>query len=153
MGLFGGWAALERGYHAMTSDGPGQQAALFLRGSPFRHDWEAVLTPVVDAMVARPDVDPDRIAVIGSARRLPGAAGARLRAPLDPPPPGEPSGVGGDSRFDLYQEMLRYRLGDEVGDITTPAAHHRARGRAVWPGQSQALYARLSDWLDRYLAA
>ena len=29
MGLFGGWAALERGYHAMTFDGPGQQATLF----------------------------------------------------------------------------------------------------------------------------
>jgi hypothetical protein len=29
LGLFGGWAALERGYHAMTFDGPGQQAALF----------------------------------------------------------------------------------------------------------------------------
>ncbi len=27
LGLFGGWAALERGYHAMTFDGPGQQAA------------------------------------------------------------------------------------------------------------------------------
>jgi hypothetical protein len=65
MGLLGGWAANERGYHWMTVDGPGQQASLFLRGVPFRHDWEAVLTPVVDAMVARPDVDPDRIAVIG----------------------------------------------------------------------------------------
>lgn len=65
IGLFGGWAALERGYHAMTFDGPGQQAALFRQGIPFRHDWEAVLTPVVDAMAARPDVDPDRIALIG----------------------------------------------------------------------------------------
>ena len=26
MGLFGGWAANERGYHWMTVDGPGQQA-------------------------------------------------------------------------------------------------------------------------------
>jgi hypothetical protein len=51
MGLFGGWAALERGYHAMTFD--------------FRHDREAVLTPVADAMLARPDVDPGRVAVIG----------------------------------------------------------------------------------------
>ena len=32
---------------------------------PFRPDWEAVLTPVVDAMLARADVDADRIAVIG----------------------------------------------------------------------------------------
>jgi hypothetical protein len=78
MGLFGGRAANERGYHAMTFDGPGQQASLFLQGIPFRHDWEAVLTPVVDAMAARPDVDPDRIALIGSARP---AIGCRARSP------------------------------------------------------------------------
>jgi len=65
MGLFGGWAANERGYHWMTVDGPGQQASLFLNGIPFRHDWEAVLTPVVHAMAARPDVDADRVALIG----------------------------------------------------------------------------------------
>ena len=38
-------------------DGPGQQSMLFERGVPFRPDWEAVLTPVVDALTARPDVD------------------------------------------------------------------------------------------------
>jgi hypothetical protein len=30
---------------------------LFEHGMPFRYDWEAVLTPVIDALVARPDVD------------------------------------------------------------------------------------------------
>jgi hypothetical protein len=30
---------------------------LFERGMPFRHDWEAVLTPVIDVLVGRPDVD------------------------------------------------------------------------------------------------
>jgi Prolyl oligopeptidase family len=61
----GGAGAAERGYHWMTFDGPGQQAALYEQGIPFRPDWEAVLTPVLDAMLARPDVDRDRIAVIG----------------------------------------------------------------------------------------
>ena len=61
----GGAAASERGYHWMTFDGPGQQAALYEQGIPFRPDWEAVLTPVVDAMIARADVDDARIAVIG----------------------------------------------------------------------------------------
>ena len=32
---------------------------------PFRPDWERVLTPVLDAMLARADVDPDRVAVVG----------------------------------------------------------------------------------------
>jgi hypothetical protein len=65
MWVQGGAAAAARGYHWMTFDGPGQQAALFEQGIPFRPDWEAVLTPVVDILTARPDVQADRIAVIG----------------------------------------------------------------------------------------
>jgi hypothetical protein len=61
----GGAAAAERGYHWMTFDGPGQQATLFEQGIPFRPDWEAVLTPVLDTFLARADVDSDRVALIG----------------------------------------------------------------------------------------
>jgi len=60
-----GAAASERGYHWLTFDGPGQQATLFERRIPFRPDWEAVLTPVLDATLARADVDHDRVAVVG----------------------------------------------------------------------------------------
>jgi hypothetical protein len=49
--------ALARGWNAFVFDGPGQQSMLFERGVPFRYDWEAVLTPVIDALVTRPDVD------------------------------------------------------------------------------------------------
>jgi hypothetical protein len=60
--LSGLWAtairpALDRGWNAYVFDGPGQQSMLFERDIPFRHDWEAVLTPVVDVLVERPDVD------------------------------------------------------------------------------------------------
>jgi prolyl oligopeptidase family protein len=65
MWVQGGAAASERGYHWMTFDGPGQQEMLFERGVPFRPDWEAVLTPVLDSMLARDDVDERRVAVIG----------------------------------------------------------------------------------------
>lgn len=61
----GGAAAAAHGYHWMTFDGPGQQAALFELGMTCRPDWEAVLTPVLDTLIARSDVDPDRIAAIG----------------------------------------------------------------------------------------
>ncbi len=61
----GGAAAGERGYHWMTFDGPGQQYALYEQGIPFRHDWEAALTPVIDMLLERDDVDRKRIAVIG----------------------------------------------------------------------------------------
>jgi hypothetical protein len=54
---YGGAEALARGWNAFVFDGPGQQSMLFERGVPFRYDWEAVLTPVIDTLVARPDVD------------------------------------------------------------------------------------------------
>lgn len=49
--------ALSRGWNVFLYDGPGQQSMLFERGVAFRPDWEAVLTPVVDALVSRDDVD------------------------------------------------------------------------------------------------
>jgi len=65
MWVHGGAAAGERGYHWMTFDGSGQQSALYEQAIPFRPDWERVLTPVLDAMLERPDVDAERIAIIG----------------------------------------------------------------------------------------
>ena len=65
MYLMGGAAALERGYNALTFDGPGQGAALFLQGLYFRPDWEKVVTPVVDFALRLPEVEPERIAILG----------------------------------------------------------------------------------------
>jgi hypothetical protein len=61
----GGTEALARGWNVFVYDGPGQQSIPFQRGVPFRHDWEAVFTPVVDALLQRPEVDPD--AMLGYA--------------------------------------------------------------------------------------
>ena len=61
----GAAAAAAHGYHWMTFDGPGQQGALYEQGMTCRPDWEAVLTPVLDTLIARADVDPHRIAAIG----------------------------------------------------------------------------------------
>jgi len=60
--------ALERGWNAMTFDGPGQNAALVRQGLPFRPDWEKVITPVVDYLLARPDVDGGKIALLGTSQ-------------------------------------------------------------------------------------
>lgn len=57
--------ALRRGWHAVTFDGPGQNAALIRQHLTFRSDWEKVITPVVDHLVARPDVDAGKLALIG----------------------------------------------------------------------------------------
>jgi dienelactone hydrolase len=61
----GAEGGLERGYHVLMFDGPGQQSMLYERDIPFRHDWERVLAPVVDFLVARDDVDASKLALYG----------------------------------------------------------------------------------------
>lgn len=61
----GASGALARGYNVLLFDGPGQQSMLFERGVGFRPDWEAVLTPVADFVLQRPDVDGGRLALYG----------------------------------------------------------------------------------------
>jgi pimeloyl-ACP methyl ester carboxylesterase len=56
-----GAAALQRGYHVLLHDGPGQGRLLIDEGIPLRYDWEKVLTPVFDAALRIDVVDPDRI--------------------------------------------------------------------------------------------
>lgn len=60
-----GAAALERGYNVLAFDGPGQGTMIIDHGVPFRPDWENVITPVAEYLLTRPDVDPERIALIG----------------------------------------------------------------------------------------
>lgn len=61
----GAAGALDRGWNAFVYDGPGQQSMLFERNTSFRPDWEAVLTPVVDTLAVRPDVDERRLVAHG----------------------------------------------------------------------------------------
>src|SRR5580693_5942824 len=52
-----GAAALARGYHVLAFDGPGQGAALLSQGLVLRPDWENVISPVLDWVLAQPGVD------------------------------------------------------------------------------------------------
>jgi esterase/lipase len=60
-----GEAARRRGWNCLIFEGPGQGSALRRDKLPFRHDWEAVVTPVVDFAVNLRGVDPERIALLG----------------------------------------------------------------------------------------
>ncbi len=60
-----GAAALARGYNVLAFDGPGQGTSLIQRGLTMRADWESVITPVLDFVLSRADVDGDRVALIG----------------------------------------------------------------------------------------
>jgi alpha-beta hydrolase superfamily lysophospholipase len=63
--FFNGAAALARGYHVLAFDGPGQGAALLQQGLVLRPDWENVVTPVLNYLLAQPGVDAGKIALIG----------------------------------------------------------------------------------------
>lgn len=70
--------ALRRGYHVLAFDGPGQGTSLREQGLTFRPDWEAVVTPVVDFALTLPELDPDRLVLIGTS--LGGYLAARAAA-------------------------------------------------------------------------
>lgn len=61
----GGAAALRRGFNALIFEGPGQTGT-FMRDKSinYRHDWEVPVKAVVDYALTRPEVDPERIALI-----------------------------------------------------------------------------------------
>ncbi len=61
----GGAAAVCRGYNCLLFEGPGQGRVIREQKIQFRPDWEAVVTPVVDYLLTRDEVDPDRIALYG----------------------------------------------------------------------------------------
>ena len=63
--FFGGAAAVRRGYNCLTFDGPGQGMPIREQKLFFRHDWEKVVTPVVDYALTRPEVDGRNLALIG----------------------------------------------------------------------------------------
>ncbi|KAK0614003.1 Alpha/Beta hydrolase protein [Immersiella caudata] len=66
-------AALERGYAAVTYEGPGQGLTLHRDGVPFRPDWEVVASAVLDHLetlsVSQPElqIDTDRVAIWGTS--------------------------------------------------------------------------------------
>lgn len=60
--------ALERGYNCLTFEGPGQGGVIRKQNIPFRHDWEKVVTPVIDYAMTRKEefgIDVNRIALMG----------------------------------------------------------------------------------------
>ena len=58
-------AALERGYNAYTFYGPGQGTAFLKQKLYSRPDWERVISPLLDYLLIRRDVDPGRVALLG----------------------------------------------------------------------------------------
>jgi pimeloyl-ACP methyl ester carboxylesterase len=60
-----GEAARRHGWNCLIFEGPGQGATLRINKLPFRYDWEAVVTPVLDFAIGLRGVDAGRIALLG----------------------------------------------------------------------------------------
>jgi pimeloyl-ACP methyl ester carboxylesterase len=67
MYVYGGAAALERGWNALIFEGPGQGSNLFLRNQVFTPDWGKVITPVVSFLRKHRQVDGRRISLVGQS--------------------------------------------------------------------------------------
>ena len=63
--LFNGLEFAARGWHTLAIDGPGQGESLRLRGMYARHDYEVAGTAAYDYVSKRPDVDPNKVVVMG----------------------------------------------------------------------------------------
>jgi hypothetical protein len=136
-----GAAAVARGYNALVFDGPGQQSMLFEHNVPFRHDWERVITPIVDALLDRPDVDPAGIALYGISQGgywVPRALAFehRLAAAIADP------GV-----YDAFGPWLE-QLTDELRQLLH-AGDREEFDRAMEEGMREATPAQRQNWAWR----
>lgn len=73
-----GIAALERGFHVVCFEGPGQVFTRRSQGLGFILEWEKVVVPILDYLEAQPSVDMARIGLLGYS--LSGLLAARAAA-------------------------------------------------------------------------
>ena len=106
----------------LTFDGPGQGAALVQQGLTIRADWGSVITPVLDQLLERPEVDPDRVALVGlslGAHLAPRAASTEHRLAAC---------IADCGSFDLYAGALARVPGPLAEGLEDP---HGVKGRAL----------------------
>jgi dipeptidyl aminopeptidase/acylaminoacyl peptidase len=65
--FFAAAAALQRGYNVLTFEGPGQGEPLRVGNLPARPDYEVPIRAAVDYLLTRSEVDPERIALMGTS--------------------------------------------------------------------------------------
>jgi Alpha/beta hydrolase family len=106
--------ALVRGYAFAAVDGPGQGAMLYDQRVVMRPDWENVLPAIFEALLSYPEVDPERIILVGRSfggLLAPRAASGEKRLAAMIVDPGQ---------FDLGAALTR--LGPLMDKVNDPAA-------------------------------
>ena len=155
--FWNGAAALARGYNVLAFDGPGQGGALLQQGLTMRADWENVVGPVSDHLLARADVDPDRVALIGLS------LGAHLAPRADSGEHRLAACIADCGAFDLHAAAMA-RLpgslarglehGNRVAAATVREMLEHAMGGATsgWPLRRGLLVHGLDDPLELFEA-
>lgn len=128
--------ALERGYAFAAVDGPGQGSVLYDQRVPMRPDWEHVVPEMVDSLITEPEVDAEKVVLVGRsfggflAPR--GAAGEpRLAAMIVDP-----------GQYDVGTAATA-RLGDLAGRINDPAADEQFNALLTLPAVQALLAPRM----------
>lgn len=62
---FGGKQMLDRGWAMLLVDTPGRGSSIYLKGIKTRPDYEVPGKACIDYLVSRPEVDPNRLALLG----------------------------------------------------------------------------------------
>lgn len=137
-----GLAALNRGYNALIFDGPGQQSMLFVNDVPFRPDWENVITPVIDWLLTRSDVDRGKLVLYGVSQAgywVPRALAFehRLAAAIADPGVVDVSTTFNSHVPDVLLDMLRAGKADEFNQFMTPTLEESPEQRRMWTFRSR----------------
>ena len=133
-------AALDRGYAFAALDGPGQGAVLYDQRVPMRPDWENVVPGMFDAIAAHPEVDPQRVVLVGRsfgglvAPR--GAAGEHRLAAMIVDPGAWDLGAAALSRLGLLADRVNDPAADPQFDalLDNPAMKALLEPRMVTHG-------------------
>jgi hypothetical protein len=134
--------ALERGWNVVIFEGPGQGRTLFVDRIPFTPEWHEVITPLVDVLQQRSDVEPKQIALLGVSfagllvmRAV--AKEHRLAAVVSDP--------GSVSDFDAFPAALR-----DVAAGTDKQAVNDAWNQVIVPGSNTTETFDLKKRLEIY---
>ena len=147
------------GYHCLVYNAPGVGITLYETGLPTRPDCEHFVTPTVDFLLARSDVDPRRLCVVGesfAAYLVPRAAAfeSRLAAAVSwgalyswgspyrgrdwfgprGPAPHIVRLIGAKDAEDFFEKRERYNLSGVLGRIRCPILY--LVGAEDWAPQS-----------------
>ena len=148
--------ALRRGYNLLLFDGPGQGRPLIEQGLVMRPDWENVVRPVVDYALTRPEIDPERIALMGwsfGGYLAPRAASGEHRLAACLADPGLWDLLeAAKARFSALPKEVLERFPNVDPEVLEPIVEHIQKTPALrWAIIQRAFWVHGIDSLSEYL--